>query len=211
MNDKDWYYQVWVHCGHERGVSAVETYKTEWQARKSADMQNAAVEHDERPDRPPSRFYFVQPITAEDLREEVRNRLRNYDKENLERFMKTYKGEWLPYAQRMVESMIRSIEELDSGRSFRLHNNGGWHVGYEENYGSGYRIWFIAIYSGIGLVRLEVSFIRGKDRNSSFVKMFKDEKDLLEWLRCSDEAVKICETKLIDIRCDPELFDDIPI
>ena len=211
MNDNDWLYQVWVHCGHEREVKVVDTYKTEWQARKSAEMQNAAVLHDTRPDIPPSQFYFVQAITAADLRQKEKGRWRDHDKENLERFMKTYNGELLPYAQRMVVSMIHSIETMDSTTSFRLGNDGGWFKGYEENFEDEYKIELYACYSGIGLIYLEVSFVRDRDRNSAFVAMFKGKDELMEWLRCTENAVRCCEEKLIDIRCDPELFDDIPM
>lgn len=219
MAAEDWYYQVWVHRGVETQVRVVGTYKAEWRAMQIAEAYNTAEEHhlqsesraaasdNRRPasDCVPQSFYFVRPIFEEDLSEDVQEMFRSHLQEDKELFMAHYRGELRPYAQRMVASVLRSIETMESARSFILDNEGGWHEGYDEDYDGVHHIVCYAIYSGVERIRLEVAFARGADWNSALVGIFRDEKDLIDWLCSSGLAVKACEEKLIEIFCDRHL------
>ena len=61
-----------------------------------------------------------------------------------------------------------------------------------------------AIFSGIERVLLEVSFRYGTAGNecATFVGEFEDKEELKDWLADTEKAAKICEEKLIEIRCD---------
>ena len=102
----NWYYQVWLHRGHDNVVTAVDTYKTEWQAMKSADAQNAATRHDNRPDLPLKKFFFVRPIAKEDL-PYGGSKYDSYLSNDKREFMKHYSGELFPFAHNMVVSPRR--------------------------------------------------------------------------------------------------------
>lgn len=197
----NWYYQIWLHRGHGNTVSALDIYKTEGQATDSANSRNAMARHDNRPDLPMKDFFFVRPIAKEDL-PYGGSKYDSYLDDDKREFMKDYRGELLPYAQDMVASMLRSLNELDSASHFRLYENGGWHVGYKQQYRPFRYIECTAIYSGVERIILEVAFNCGKYRCASFVGAFEDEKELRNWLAQSHDAAKMCEEKLIEIRCD---------
>lgn len=199
----NWFYQVWLHRSHDNNVSAVDTYKTEWQARKSADARNAAAQHDNRPDRPLKDFFFVRPIAKEDL-PYGGSQYDSYLDDDKREFMKHYSGELFPFAHNMVVSMLQSLNEMDTATSVKLDDHGGWHVGYKESYSFMCYIVCTAIFSGIERVLLEVSFRYGDAGNecATFVGEFEDEEELKDWLADTEKAAKICEEKLIEIRCD---------
>lgn len=199
----NWYYQVWLHRGHDNVVTAVDTYKTEWQAMKSADAQNAATRHDNRPDLPLKKFFFVRPIAKEDL-PYGGSKYDSYLSNDKREFMKHYGGELFPFAQNMVVSMLKSLNEMDTATSVKLDDHGGWHVGYEESYSFMCYIVCTAIFSGIERVLLEVSLRYGAAGNecATFVGEFEDKEELKDWLADTEKAAKICEEKLIEIRCD---------
>ena len=168
-------------------------------------MFNSAARHDNRPDLPLRDFYFVRPIAAEDLPykgESYECYLVNDKRE----FMKHYGGELFPFAHDMVVSMLQSLNEMESATYWRMHDHGGWHVGYKGEYSLLCYIECTAIFSGIGRICLEVSFRSGGNKRASFVGEFENEKELKDWLAETENAAKMCEEKLIEIRCDPELF-----
>lgn len=206
-SEKDWYYQVWEHCGNEKRVSVFDTFQTEWQARKCAEGMNSLVESDTAPDCMPHRFFFVRPIAAEDVLAKWREEILRRSKEGREFFMSQYRGEFLPYARRMVEAMLRSIKAMDSAKAFVLHEEGGWHVGYDEEYDGPTHIVCAAIYSGLKRISLEVAFVRGRDKSARMVAGFEDEDELMAWLSCTEVAAKACEERLIDI-CSNGLVPD---
>lgn len=202
MAERNWYYQVWVHCDHEEEVHVVETYKTEWQAQEDADKRNALVKHDTVPDNPPRIFFFVRPILAEELIAEKEEAYKRQLKEDTEFFISQYRGEFLPYAKKMVEDILRRIETCDPCEHCILINEGGSLLGYNEEYDFDCRITCSALYSGIDRVSLEVALVRMGNKDAEIVKVFQEEEELLEWLRDSKVAAKACEKKLIEICCD---------
>lgn len=197
----NWYYQVWLHRGHGNTVSALDIYKTEGQATDSANSRNAMARHDNRPDLPMKDFYFVRPIAKEDL-PYGGSKYDSYLDDDKREFMKHYGGELFPFAHNMVVSMLQNLNEMDTATSVRLDDHGGWHVGYKESYSFMCYIECTAIYSGVERIILEVAFNCGKYRCASFVGAFEDEKELRNWLAQSHDAAKMCEEKLIEIRCD---------
>lgn len=198
----DWYYQVWVHCEQETRVYLIETYKTEWQARKSADMRNAAVRHDTPPDLPARNFYFVRAVTEEQLLETAAEKFRHHHSEDMRQYLKQYDGAMKPYAKEMVDEMRFSILTCKGEVYWRLYEHGGRLEGYRRDVDGLGTITCSTLYTGRDIVRLEVAVVRGEKEDVSIVDSFRSESDLLAWLNNSLRAAAACEVRLIGMLCD---------
>ena len=82
MEAKNWRYQVWVHYANEKTVTLFDSCKEERLALKLAAMMNAAVRHDTPPDMPQQRYYFVHPVTEEQIIEDMIERFRRRKNKN---------------------------------------------------------------------------------------------------------------------------------
>ena len=82
METKNWCYQVWLHCSNEKTVTLVESCKEEWLAQRIVDFRNAAVRHDTPPGEPQHRFYFVHPVTEEQILEDMKEKFRRHRNKN---------------------------------------------------------------------------------------------------------------------------------
>ena len=200
--DRDWYYQVWMHCNYDKVVNVIKTYKDEWMARNDANIRNAAERHDTVGDLPPSVFYYVRPVTEDQLNEGLRERFYRHRKRVKEYFLSHYKGAFRPYAAILAKSMKHSIETCEYGTSIRLNDKGGKLAGCRLDYDQVTAMTCSAVYSGISRVCLEVAFDRMGNIDSAFVKEFKDEDQLLDWLGSTDAATEAIEDKLLEIYCD---------
>lgn len=210
MAVQELYYQVWLHRGHETQVSVVSTYKEVRLARNSAEMRNAAERHDTCPDLPQRFFYFVRPILAEDYRKAEQEIFLRHEQKGREFFMAQYRGELLPYARRMVATMLHGLETMDSGLSASLKRDGGEYRGYDERYDGYSRILCSSIYScATETICLEVAFLDGNSKRAALLGVFQNEDELKNWLCRSDEAAQACEEKLIGICCSWYLPGDL--
>lgn len=198
----DWYYQVWVQCNYDKVVNVIQTYKDKWRAQNDADMRNAAIRHDTPTDLPPDRFYYVRPITEEQLNEEQKVKFLRHKKRDKEYFLAHYKGEFRPYATIIVEQMKHSIETCEYGVNIRLNEEGGRFEGCCLDYDKVTSITSTIVYSGCDRVSLEVAFLKMGNDNAAFVEIFESEDELIKWLSNSDTAAEAIEDKLLEIYCD---------
>lgn len=198
----DWYYQVWVHYGQESRVQVVETYKEQYRARKEADVLNAIEKRDSLSDRPPRRFFFVQPVTEEQLREAAAERFRRHLSEDRKRFMQQYHGELQTLTKEIAASMLYAIDSCEMEKRVMLHNNGGWLEGFRRQVSGMGTITCSVLYSSVGRVSIEVAIIRGKQTDATMVELFSNERLLKSWLLNGVAVSAACENRLIDLLCD---------
>ena len=202
METKRVVYQVWMHRGQESAVHLVDTCQNEQLALKVAGQHNAAERHDTRPDLPPRRYYYVKPVSEEQIREAEKEKYRLRRGEERRRLTRRHHEVLAPIAREMAAAMVFCLETTDKERLALLRNRGGWieaYRGFAEGVGS---ITCSALYTGWGEMALEVTI---EDANESLeVETFRTEYAMRSWLLNTRGSASAIENRLIDMVCDLE-------
>lgn len=175
------------------------TYKSEGDAWNCAKMFNAAAEHDKRCDKPVRYFYFVQPVSKEQLREAVAEKYRRRHSEDRKRFVVEYGPKVRPYTREMASAMLYSIMACE-GEKDGWHNTQGARLDAYGKYvkGIGY-LTCSGLYYGYWNYCLEVAVIRDDEIDASVVETFSDTRILKSWLLDAVGAAAAFENRLMDI------------
>ena len=198
----DWYYQVWEHTGQEERAAVLSTHKMECDADKQADMLNSKASNCARHGLPPMRFYFVQPVLEEHLREATAAHFRRCLSEDRERFMKHYDGYLLKVANEMLPYIINTIDNCHGADYYRLYYKGGWLEVYRGIINSGGMLKCYELFTGTDRVLLKLVGVNEEKVAELTVETFSSEEVLKAWLRNAPVAGAAIEDKMIDLFCD---------
>ena len=200
------YYQVWEHDGQSDRVSVVATYKTRYDAEKKAEVLNGKAKYYSREGCPPFRFFFVQPVLEEHLREPVAEMFHRQLDEDRKLFLEGSHLDMASLANMIVPGMLHAIENSDSYEHFRLTDQGGWKKGCSFKLSPFGTLVCYALYSGNDSVNLVLALENGERVCECTVEAFESEEELMAWLNNKAVAEEAYEAKLIDLFCDRHLI-----
>lgn len=196
------YYQVWEHDGQSDRVSVLGTFKTLFDAEKMANTLNSKAEYYSREGCPPFRFFFVQPVHEEHLRESEAEMFRRHLNEDRKLFLEGHHLSMKSLANKIVPGMLHGIKNCDSYEHFRLTDHGGWKKGCSFNLSPFGTLVCYALYSGFESVNLVLAMENEERVCECTVEAFESEEELMVWLNNKAVAEEAYESKLIDLFCD---------
>ena len=181
-------------------MTLLDTYKEKWRAQKDADMRNAAEEHDTQWGLPPRRYFYVKPVTEEQLMEEKKEKHKRHSEEwrSLER---RFHEKLQPVCREIATAVVFAIETCEEQHLDRLRKDGGYIDCYKGTVDEAGSIACSLLFSGNDII-LELTLRNNEEIDSIAVEKFSVVWLLRSWLLGIQGAAAACENRLIEMLYD---------